>query len=99
MEILVGMILLSQAFVFIQLMREHKQRLQQMETLKEKLVKLEKALESQKQQETKPEPRESKINEEKKAFDTMPVEVATIGKSQVLTQEALINEVLSEVFS
>lgn len=99
MEIIVGMILLSQVLVFIQLMRDRKQMLQQMEILKEKLENLEKMLESQRQQENATEPQETQMHKEKAAFDTVPVEVVTAGNTQVLTREALINEVLSEVFS
>ena len=94
MEILVGMTLLLQLFMSIQIMRMRKKVLQKIKELSEELGEI-KVLNC----------KNSKKEEEKTAAENKNIEIGQVEKEaedkniQKSAQEALINEVLSEVFS
>lgn len=99
MEIIVGMILLLQALALIQFMRNNRKMLQQMELQVEKLKKLENMLGSRKCEDVIIKQKEAQVVTDEMVLNTKPKEMINTGNLQALSQEALINEVLSEVFS
>lgn len=98
MEILLGIILLLQVFALIQLMRIQKQMLQKMNKQSEELniiietFRLWRNNEEKKRTSLSADASENSFKEQEK-------EAALGGTSQKDAQEALLNEVLSEIFS
>lgn len=95
MELLLGMILLLQVLILIQSMQAGKQVLQRIETLETNLTKMEKQSDDGCVEEKGVKKESPSPDDEKRDMEPD----STRKQKEKESQEALLNEVLSEVFS